>query len=199
MYLRKIKNNNKGADVALIGTNYILVLIIIVCAIVDLMVIEYGKMTVVSVIKECELHALAKNFNHDDMFLYQDVQARQDVMQNVKNTFVKSFNVSLAGDNSFMSDCHIVQNGQGLDSSGVFVDFSTTQNSLVITVPQVVFVPKKIFKSISSGSTLPFIGQSMQNMSSTGNLGTQKVHVSSINGSDIIYSGASCKIAFIEQ
>lgn len=191
MYLKKIKNNNRGADVALIGTNYILVLIIIVCAIVDLMIIEYSKMTVTSVLKECELHALAKNFNHEDMFLYQDVKNRQDIMRNVKKTFLESFNSSIEGSNSFMTGCHI--------AGSTYVYFSPSLQDLVITVTDVVFVPKKIFKGISSGSTLPFIGQSMRNMPSTGNLRTQQVHVSSINGADTIWTGCSCKITFIEQ
>lgn len=198
MYLKKLKNNNRGADIALIGTNYILVLILIVCAIVDLMIIEYGKITVVSVLKECEMYSLAKHYNHDWMWYNQSAEVRNEISRDVMSTCKDAFNGSIAGDNSYMTNCHIITNGASVDGSGIFVGFSESQKSIILTIPQVVFTPKKIFKN-TGGSLLPFIGQGLGNMPETKNLLSKQVHAVSVNGSDVIYTGSAMKIAFIPQ
>lgn len=201
MFLKKIKNNNRGADMALIGTNYVLVLILVVCALIDLMVLEYGKMVVVSGLKECELYALAKNYNHELMFKEQNAEELNSVAENVRKTFNDAFYGSIAGSNGFMSNCRIIQNSEGVGGTGVFAGFGDKANNMFIRVPKVVFTPTKIIRN--SPSFIPYVGKSLSVKTGTSVgetiLGEQAIHRVSINGNDTITTGAATTITFIEQ
>lgn len=198
MFIKKIRKDNRGIDISLVGTSYSFVLIIIICAMFDLILINFAKMAVVTGAKECAMYALAKNFKWEMMMYNQtSVLDRRSNYKMIEETFSKSFAAYSSKTTGFASSCGIVKNG-GLDGSGVTVDHGPNHRSIVLSCPSIKIKPRKIL-NVNTGNRVMLIGQKWRSdLFGNGVVADKRVH-SAATTSNYIMTGVSCKLEFFEQ
>ena len=173
MFLKKIIKNNKGIDVSLIGTAWILVLVISIAAILDLFIITYSKETVIMTTKSMQIYSLTSNFNHESVFLGQDFDISNNSQQAMISTFRSEWNkrFNKLNSKSFITNLTYHDN--------ITLTVSASDRSVTITTPNITFKPKKIIKATTK---IPFFGGNTTNYSN-----------------EEIHSGVSTKLKFLNQ
>ncbi len=195
MFFKKIKNNNRAIDVSVTGTAYIFILVLLVCGIVDFLIVSYGKVMVLTSLKECELYALAANFDFQHSFYMQDMELRDKVERSTLETFLGRWEGVKDRFNNFSNNRAVIVGSAGTEDSGVFVDIVVRGNigHHRIQVPTVKFEPKKVLRN---DSFMRFLGN---RLSSNGYGATQVEATHSVARGGSVYTGAACKVVFWGQ
>lgn len=169
MYLKKIIKNNKGVDVSLIGTAWILVLIVSIAAILDLFIITYSKESVIMATKSMQIYSLTSNFDADFVFLEQIFHVGNNSQQAIIETFKSQWNRRFGSVPRRNAGGRLSKNTEhkGLitnltHNDNITVTVSDTDRSIVLTVPNITFRPRQIIKTTTK---IPFFGGTTENYS----------------------------------
>lgn len=204
MFLKKIKNDNRGLDIALVGTNYILVLVLIICAAVDFSIMSLGKLYCVSMAKESALYALAKNFEYG-LWMEKQTFNTEDgikVQRAVEYDALTKFREMRGTVTPTLGDITLSSRPE---DKGVVCNY--TNMALICTFQDIVFTPNGIFKRAGRNSrngSIGFIGSSTGSNGGKlmsprdGSYGTgvysDANNLPSIASGGTIHSGVSCKV-----
>ena len=90
MLLSKVKNDNKGSDVAFLGVAMILFVILVIGSFFDFWLLTYAKEKVVSKVQLMELSAISEYFDYTDASYRQDPD--QYFTNNCRTFIIDKFN-----------------------------------------------------------------------------------------------------------
>ncbi len=205
MFLKKIKNDNRGLDIALVGTNYILVLVLIICAAVDFSIMSLGKLYCVSMAKESALYGLAKNFEYGLWMENQtfNTAAGYKVQRAVEYDALTKFREMRGTVTPTLGDITLSSRPE---DKGVVCNY--TNMALICTFQDIVFYPNGIFKKAGRtkrNNSIGFIGSSTDSNGGklmsprdssygTGVYGDANNLPSIARSGGTIHSGVSCKV-----
>lgn len=145
--LNKIKNN-KAADITLIGTAWLLVLIVSICSLFDIYMVTQSKESVISYTKSCEIYALAKNFDADKAFENQQFVVTEEVREDIITTFLEQFDKYVVNNKS---NAALKVNSLNRSNCEVY----STGTSIILKVKGINFKVKTLLKNPSQ---IPFFG-----------------------------------------
>lgn len=112
MLFKKVKNDNKGSDVAFLGVAMIVFVVMIIGSIFDFWLLTYAKERVINEVELMELSSISKNFDYTDaayrqnseLFLLQNCQSF--IIKDFKNYFNSTFH---SGGKSLFKSIELLQ------------------------------------------------------------------------------------------
>lgn len=145
---KKLKNNNKGVDITLLGTSWLLLAVVCFCSIFDIYMITQTKESVISYTKACELVALSKNFDAEKAYETQNFTITEDVREDIISTFLEQFNKSVVNNKSNPAV-------KVMPISESNCEVYATNNSIILKVKGINFTSQTLFKNPQK---VPFFG-----------------------------------------
>lgn len=150
MFLKKIKDDNRGIDVSFLGIMVVLICFVLFCSTIDFWVIAYAKENIISRVEIYELNALSSNIDYNDSGYRQNFNEHfqtSEIEVKVEKDFLALFNNDLGKSDGLIKNVRI--NGEP-NCYPV-----ASESKIYLSSGTISFNVKKLLKTEGS---IPFIG-----------------------------------------